>query len=71
VPGRNGRGHLPVTFGRRGRSSLQQATSGGDNLRIRANPGNRREADDGSRTRDLRLGKPLDWRVPEPKESQM
>jgi hypothetical protein len=28
----------PLTFGRRRRSSLQEAKSGGDTLRIRANP---------------------------------
>jgi hypothetical protein len=60
-----------MTFGRRGRSSLHEAESGGETLLIRANLCNPEEADDGSRTRDLRLGKPLDWRVLEPKESQM
>jgi cytochrome c-type biogenesis protein CcmH len=52
-----------MTFGRRGRSSLQQAKSGGETLRIRANLCNAWEADDGSRTRDLRLGKPTLYRL--------
>jgi hypothetical protein len=50
---------VPLTFGRRGRWSPQQAKSGGETLNIRANPCNPNEADDGSRTRDLRLGKAI------------
>ena len=52
-----------MTFGRRRRSSLQQAQSGGETLRIGANPCNPEEADDGFRTRDLRLGKPTLYRL--------